>query len=64
MSKWEYEVMKVVTQHFSGTGIDADELRENLNSRGEGGWELSAAIPNSGTAGTTTAIMLVFKRAR
>jgi hypothetical protein len=64
MSKWEYEVLKVVTQHFANTGIDGDELRENLNSLGEQGWELTAAVPNSGSAGTTSAIMLVFKRPR
>jgi hypothetical protein len=64
MSKWEYEVLKVATQQFAGTGIDGDELQEKLNALGDSGWEISGVVPNTGTAGTTTSVLVILKRSR
>ncbi len=64
MSKWEYQVLRVGTQKFTGPGIDVEGLGEKLNALGLGGWELTGVVPEVGTAGTTTAVLLVLKRAR
>ena len=57
--QWEYKVLKFVAQGSFATTVRIDDLDGQLKQLGAEGWELTAALPPSGSNSAST---LIFKR--
>jgi hypothetical protein len=59
---WEYKTIKLATTGFSGGKLDEIKLESIMNSLGEQGWELAAALDTNQGAGSTLDVVVIFKR--
>jgi hypothetical protein len=59
---WEYKTIKLATTGFSGGKLDEIKLESMMNSLGEQGWELAAALDTNQGAGSTLDVVVIFKR--
>lgn len=65
--KWEYEVVHVSAERWTGTGLPAD-LNQRFDEFGAQGWELVACVPITRASffpmggSTTVGVLATFKR--
>jgi len=62
--KWEYKVVHVSAERWTGTGLPAD-LNQRFDEFGAQGWELVACAPITRAAwggSTTVGVLATFKR--
>lgn len=65
MNRYEYDVLKMDISggFFSGGGtVKEEELRIELNKRGQQGWELVNTVDTNMHEGRSRDLVLIFKR--
>jgi len=59
---WEYRTLKLDVSGWLGPKVDAAKIDAELNAHGREGWELVDVIDINKHQGTTSELVLVFKR--
>jgi hypothetical protein len=62
--RWEYQTIKLDVSGWFGPDVETDEVTAQMNAAGADGWELASAFDVNRGRGTTSEIVLIFKRAR
>jgi hypothetical protein len=65
-TRWEYLTLRLSTDvgFFSGTQFDTEKLAEELNARGEEGWDLVSIFDIEKLKGGSKYVFAVLKRPR
>lgn len=62
MTRWEYLTIKFEPSGWTGGKIDSLGLRDELNRRGEEGWEVTGVIEAMCSSGKTRDVVILLKR--
>ena len=60
--RWEYRTVKLDVAGWLGPKVDSVRIDAELNAHGREGWELVSAFDVNQGHGSTSALVLLFKR--
>lgn len=59
---WEYRTVKLDVSSWLGPKVEPEKIDAELNAYGREGWELVSVVDVNKHQGTTSELVLVFKR--